>query len=203
MDENDEVFAAMGSALTRWSMVDRSLTVIYAVAVNPRKPAMAAASIWRVTGHSLKVEMTETALEALFIEYEKGDPTAIRESWKKAKKSMSKAVKGRNDLGHSALYGVTTEGRRKSVLQKDREKFRSLRQGRGQARHFDADYCKSIERDCFVANIDLIKILTPLDDFFRENRVVMREDDAFPENIEEFFTKRNSRRRKARRANRA
>ena len=39
---------------------------------------MAAASIWRVTGHSLKVEMTETALEALFIEYEKGDPTAIR-----------------------------------------------------------------------------------------------------------------------------
>lgn len=86
MDEIDGVFAAMGSALTRWSMVDRALTVLYAVAVNPRKPAVAAASIWRVTGHTLKVEMTDSALEALSLEYPKGDATDIKNRWKSAKK---------------------------------------------------------------------------------------------------------------------
>jgi len=144
-DSMTEVFAAMGSALTRWSMVDRILTEIYAVAVNPRKPQMAAASIWKVTGHNLKVEMTETALEALFLEYPKADPEPVRISWKTAKKEMTKAVKGRNDLGHASLYSSKNSDSRVSVLEKDRDKFIARMQGDKLAPEFTASDCYDIE----------------------------------------------------------
>lgn len=111
------------------------------------------------------------------------------------KKSMAKAVKGRNDLGHSSLYAKSTPLGRRSVLQKDREKFRSLLEGSDTVRYFDADRCRNIEHDCFDAGMDVGRVLAALDDFYAASRIVMREDEAFPERVDEYFTRRAQRKR--------
>lgn len=191
-DSMNEVFAAMGSALTRWSMADRCLTEIYAVAVNPKKPQMAAASIWKVTSHNTKIEMTEAALETMFLEYSSADPEPVRTSWRAAKKKMSKAIKGRNDLGHSSLYMSANGKSRVSVLQKDRDKFHARMRGTKLATEFTEADCYKIETASFDANHAAIRVLIALDEFYRSVRIVMRHNDASPE--EPFLESRRRRR---------
>lgn len=177
----DEVFAAMGSALTRWSMADSALTVLYGVTVNPRKPKAGAASIWKITGVNQKLEIIDAALEAMYPDYPKSEPTQVRQEWNTAKKVVLKAARGRNELAHSSLHSSTKDTGRKSVLQRDRERFYHRIKGNFAAPSHDAKTCRRIELDALHAVIAVNKVLSALDLFFHQSRIRMNEADAHHE----------------------
>ena len=92
----DEIYAAIGRALTTWGHVEATLGQVFSVAMNPRNVDLAERAYWAVISFEGRLKMTRTVLE------ERGHLAPFPE-WDKIEPDLVANNKIRNKIAHGAV----------------------------------------------------------------------------------------------------
>lgn len=111
----DEMYLALGRAVSRWAHIENDLAHLYVDAVSPDMASVSRAaafqSFWSIRGVSEKVAAVDRAITVISLSVE-----GIRKEWMAIKKRVEAANTERNKLAHGHVYQPYDQATRSSRI---------------------------------------------------------------------------------------